>query len=620
MIRKLLATTAVAALLTAPAFAQDASKSDQQMQQPAATQPSGDATSGDNAAMSGDAKQADATQAAASGNYLTKLSDDQYMASNLTGKSVYDGEGKDAKSVGDIQNFLIGSDGKIVAAIVDATVNDESKVVAIPFSKIGWTMDENKEPRAVLKADMNELASAPAFKTREEKQSEQQQAAAQNNAATAPAAGTATAPASGDQMAATQPADNAASGDQSMAANKTDDATAAGKTDRETATNEGGSTEYPATPGSDQYLSENVIGADVYTGPGKDAEDIGGIDDLVVASSGKVDAAVIGVGGFLGIGEKDVAVPFDQLKMSRDENDQPRITASLNKDALNQAPEFDDDKSSDKMAANTGDQPADSSGQMAATGAATGAAAGNAMDNAGDKTADAADNAGDATQKAAENTGQAMDNAGDKMANAADNAGDATQKAAENTGQAMDNAGDKTADMADSAAGTTGQAAQGMAATNPQADATTTASTGGSQRQGLTKVDDDASLTADDLMGTTVYGPNDESVGEIGDIALNAEGKVDAVIVDVGGFLGIGEKPVALGMDNLNFMRDKDGELYLYTQFTEDQLNNAPEFNKDTYADNRDSMRLEANGQNMGAKDGGQTGDQSGAATTQPAN
>jgi ribosomal 30S subunit maturation factor RimM len=542
MIRKLLATTAVAALLTAPAFAQTAAPADQQAQQPAASQPSGDAISGD-------------TQAAASGSFLTNLSSDQYLASNLNGTTLYDGEGEDAQSIGDIQNFLVGSDGKVVAAVVDATVNDESKVVAIPFQKITWTMGQDNEPRAVLKADMNELAGAPTFQTRDEQQAAQQQAST-DTGAMQPADGSATttgnAPASSDQMAAA-PADGTAG--QSMAANDSENM-AAGKTDRQAATNDANSTEYPATVGSDQYLTQNLIGSGIYSGPGDDANEIGDVKDLVLASSGQVDAAVVGVGGFLGIGEKDVAVPFDQLNMARSDDDEPRITAALDKEALTQAPEFDDEKSSDQMASNDGTQPTAQNDQMAATttgaatgtGAAAGAAAGSAMSNAGDQ-----------AEHTAQNTGQAMGNAGDQA-----------EQSAQNT-------------------------------MNTQGDATTTASTGGSQRQGLSEVADDATLTADDLMGTTVYGPNDESVGDIGNIALNADGQVDAVIVDVGGFLGIGEKPVALGMDNLNFMRDQDGTLYLYTQFTQDQLDNAPEYNKDTYAENRDSMRLKAGGADTGA-------------------
>src|SRR5690606_29898279 len=49
-------------------------------------------------------------------------------------------------------------------------------------------------------------------------------------------------------------------------------------------------------------------------------------------------------------------------------------------------------------------------------------------------------------------------------------------------------------------------------------------------------------IRAEDFVGTTVYGSNDENIGEIGDVILTDDGSVDAVIIDVGGFLGIGEK------------------------------------------------------------------------------
>ena len=48
-------------------------------------------------------------------------------------------------------------------------------------------------------------------------------------------------------------------------------------------------------------------------------ETIGDVNDLVTDRSGKIIAALIGVGGFLGIGEKDVAVRFEDIKLNRDE-------------------------------------------------------------------------------------------------------------------------------------------------------------------------------------------------------------------------------------------------------------------------------------------------------------
>ncbi len=69
-------------------------------------------------------------------------------------------------------------------------------------------------------------------------------------------------------------------------------------------------------------------------------------------------------------------------------------------------------------------------------------------------------------------------------------------------------------------------------------------------------------------------------------------GKVDAIVLDVGGFLGVGEKKVAVGMDNLSFMTDKDGNKYLYTTFTKEQLDAQPAYDDSTYAEKRDEQRL----------------------------
>ena len=61
---------------------------------------------------------------------------------------------------------------------------------------------------------------------------------------------------------------------------------------------------------------------------------IGDVNDLVTDRSGKIIAALIGVGGFLGIGEKDVAVRFEDLKLNRDENDNVKVTLNISKETL----------------------------------------------------------------------------------------------------------------------------------------------------------------------------------------------------------------------------------------------------------------------------------------------
>lgn len=74
-----------------------------------------------------------------------------------------------------------------------------------------------------------------------------------------------------------------------------------------------------------------------------------------------------------------------------------------------------------------------------------------------------------------------------------------------------------------------------------------------------------------DLVGKRVYGVNNEDVGEISAVSLTADGKVAGAVVDVGGFLGIGEKPVLLTSDSLTLVQDADGPKFVVNA-TQDQL------------------------------------------------
>jgi hypothetical protein len=58
---------------------------------------------------------------------------------------------------------------------------------------------------------------------------------------------------------------------------------------------------------------------------------------------------------------------------------------------------------------------------------------------------------------------------------------------------------------------------------------------------------------ASKLIGTTVVGANNESIGDVNDVLLEPNGQAIAVIVGVGGFLGIGEKDVAVSFSQLEF-------------------------------------------------------------------
>ena len=78
----------------------------------------------------------------------------------------------------------------------------------------------------------------------------------------------------------------------------------------------------PASPpptnlaGQGKWRSSKLIGVDIY---GPDDKKVGDVTELIVDKTGKVEMVTVGVGGFLGIGSKDVAVPFEQVTWS----DQP---------------------------------------------------------------------------------------------------------------------------------------------------------------------------------------------------------------------------------------------------------------------------------------------------------
>ena len=93
-----------------------------------------------------------------------------------------------------------------------------------------------------------------------------------------------------------------------------------------------------AEQGKDQWLaSKNLIGAKV---GGPNNATVGSINDLLIEKSGNVVAAVIGVGGFLGIGSKNVAVPFKSLELSRNSDGTDKIAMRFSKEELQQAPDF----------------------------------------------------------------------------------------------------------------------------------------------------------------------------------------------------------------------------------------------------------------------------------------
>lgn len=228
--------------------------------------------------------------------------------------------------------------------------------------------------------------------------------------------------------------------------------------------------------------------------------DIGEVNDVLLTRDGNVGAVLVDIGGFLGLGEKTVAVGMDQIKFVS-ENDEGEgeyfLVINSTQDALESAPEFD-----------------------------TAVLDGDIMDN---ETAEA------------DMTGQAEV---------------ATEMNTE-TAEATTEMKTETNDT--------------MAETRmfPPKDFAV---------DGYSSVESNQ-LTAEDLDGARVYGVNDEDVGEISALLLTEEGKITAAVIDVGGFLGIGEKSVEVNFDQLSVQKENEGRsVRIYIDASEDSLKQLPEY------------------------------------------
>jgi sporulation protein YlmC with PRC-barrel domain len=84
----------------------------------------------------------------------------------------------------------------------------------------------------------------------------------------------------------------------------------------------------------DLMRGSQLMGIDVY---GADNQKIGDIDEVLVDRQGKIHGLVVGVGGFLGIGQKDVAIPFDQVQWQSNQEVQASANANQGGSGTNTA-------------------------------------------------------------------------------------------------------------------------------------------------------------------------------------------------------------------------------------------------------------------------------------------
>ncbi|WP_245601361.1 PRC-barrel domain-containing protein [Sedimentitalea nanhaiensis] len=217
------------------------------------------------------------------------------------------------------------------------------------------------------------------------------------------------------------------------------------------------------------YRAEEDV--DVMTNMAPDAQtewdDIGEINELVISPDGNVIAVIVGVGGFLGVGEKDVAMDMNQIHILReaDDADDYFLVIKSSSDALKAAPSFARDMNKPEM--------------------------------------------------------------------------DAAAEPKRSMLMAPD-----------------------------------------VKREGYAKTER-TELTTEMLTGARVYGVDDEDVGEIHSLLLDDKGAIERAVIDVGGFLGMGEKPVAVTFDELTILR-KDGgdEVQVYIDSSQEALKAQPTYEK----------------------------------------
>ncbi|TCD15092.1 PRC-barrel domain containing protein [Oricola cellulosilytica] len=263
---------------------------------------------------------------------------------------------------------------------------------------------------------------------------------------------------------------------------------------------------YAADPS--QILATRFIGAYIYNGTGEDAETVGDVNDIIMTQDGRAVAVIAGIGGFLGIGEKEVAVSMDQLQWTTDADGDQILVGQFSKEQLEAAPAFERDN----------------------------------IEN---------------------------------------------RKTAVMEGQQVP-ANEQTAEAEQPATETMEQTAEAKQPT----DETTTAST--PRMETVTAAD--AKLEATEIIGMSVTGADGEEVGEVSEILIGDSGEVEAVLIDVGGFLGMNEKPVAVSFNELQIARAEGSKDWttIKTGLTAEALEEHKAYNKSEYEADKEAVILVA--------------------------
>lgn len=248
------------------------------------------------------------------------------------------------------------------------------------------------------------------------------------------------------------------------------------------------------------YASEAALDAESFDGVQDGWSDVGEVNDVIIGRDGMVDAVLIDIGGFLGIGEHKVAVDMSALHFVQNSATEPDdwfLVMQADRTMLDGAPVWKG---------------------LAEQAAATGAAVGNAASQAASDVAAAADQAAE-----------------------------------------------------DIAAASTDPAATGSQATPT--------GTGGAivlpERFAAVPTE---TLTTEMLTGAAVYNPDDGAIAEVADLVVAPDGKISDMVMDVGGFLGMGEHRVAIPLDRVTVAQAEGGEVRVFVNMTKDELKALPAY------------------------------------------
>jgi hypothetical protein len=85
------------------------------------------------------------------------------------------------------------------------------------------------------------------------------------------------------------------------------------------------------------WRASDAIGQNVYN---RANEKIGDVEEILIDGDGRVLAAVVGVGGFLGMGEHKVAVTYRSFQMTRDASGKAKLVVDIDKTTLKNAPQY----------------------------------------------------------------------------------------------------------------------------------------------------------------------------------------------------------------------------------------------------------------------------------------